>query len=704
MKLAEFVTHLQGVKPTARGYTARCPAHDDQHNSLSIAEGADGRILLNDFAGCKPEAIVKELGFTMADLYEEKDSRSRRRERGLPPKSDATVQGVPGCTLAEYAKVKCLPLSFLQTLRLKDTQWSKIPTIRIPYLNENGVEIAVRFRTALHKEVDGSDNRFRWKSGSKTQPYGLWRLQQDQTYLIVVEGESDCHTLWFHGFQALGIPGADCWRAEWESYLQEFEALYIVIEPDCGGKAVYEWVGKLKVRDRVRLIRLEEHKDPSGLYVHDPEDFKAQWEKAMEQAQSWSDQQTHLARQSREDLYLHCKYLASDPNILQRFGEAVVGCGLVGEEGIAKLLYLAVISRVFPKPISMAVKGPSSGGKSFTVATVLRFFPQSAYYELTGMTDHALVYMEEPLRHRFLVLYENNGIQGDNGSYFIRSLLSEHRIRYETVESVKGELRSRLIEKEGPTGLITTTTAIALHPENETRLLSVTVTDTPEQTKAILEKTAEETQAMVDLGSWVALQEWVALGPKEVTIPYATKLARLIPPVATRLRRDFSLLLNLIKAHAVLHQANRDRDDRGRIVATVSDYADVRTLVAEYFSEGIEATVSSEVRETVEAVKILMDEYSEGVPSKQVEQRLKLDKSTVNRRVRQARDRGFLVNLEGKKRPMRLVVGDPLPVDLSILPDPQLLQEEACCAVASKTEGDASSPSLWEKEREQFEL
>ena len=123
-----------------------------------------------------------------------------------------------------------------------------------------------------------------------------------------------------------------------------------------------------------------------------------------------------------------------------------------GEARIAKLLYLTLTSRVLPKPISMAVKGPSSGGKSFTVETVLRFFPASAYHDLTGMTEHALVYMDEPLVHRHLVIYENNGIQGDQASYFIRTLLSEHRIRYVTVESVKGELRSRLIGKRGPNG------------------------------------------------------------------------------------------------------------------------------------------------------------------------------------------------------------------------------------------------------------
>lgn len=649
MNVTAFVTRLQGVQATPNGYMARCPAHDDQHNSLSISEGADGRILVNDFAGCTTEAIVKALGFTLADLFDEKSNGFQRREGSLPPKTHATVQQVPGCTLAAYAEAKKLSVPFLQTLGLKDALWNKTPSIRMPYLNEEGVEKAVRFRTALCKGEDGSDNRFRWKSGSKPQPYGLWRLPSDRTYLTGVEGESDCHTLWSHGFPALGIPGASCWRAEWECYLREFETIYFVIEPDRGGQAVHDWIGKLGVRDRVRLVTLNEHKDPSGLHLHDPEHFKANWKRAMEQAQPWNDQELHLTQQTREELYALCKDLAVEPNILQRFEEEIVRCGLVGEDRIAKLLYLAVTSRLFAKPISVAVKGPSSAGKSFTVATVLRFAPHSAYHDLTGMSDHALPYMEEPLAHRFLVLYENNGIQGENASYFVRSLLSEHRIRYATVESVKGELRSRLVEKEGPTGLITTTTAIALHPENETRLLSVTVNDTPAQTKAILARTAQEDFTSPDLSEWVALQEWLAQGPVEVTIPYSETLGGLIPPLSTRLRRDFTLLLNLIKAHAVLHQANRDRDNQGRIVATLSDYAEVRELVAVYFGEGIEATISPEVRETVEAVGVLIDSYPEGVPSKQVEQRLQLDKSTVSRRVNQARKRGFLVNQEEKK-------------------------------------------------------
>ena len=46
-----------GGHRTGRGWMARCPAHDDRTPSLSIADGAEGRILLTCFAGCTWAAI-----------------------------------------------------------------------------------------------------------------------------------------------------------------------------------------------------------------------------------------------------------------------------------------------------------------------------------------------------------------------------------------------------------------------------------------------------------------------------------------------------------------------------------------------------------------------------------------------------------------------------------------------------------------------
>lgn len=61
-----------------------------------------------------------------------------------------------------------------------------------------------------------------------------------------------------------------------------------------------------------------------------------------------------------------------------------------------------------------------------------------------------------------------------------------------------------------------TTTAVKLHPENETRLISINVADTAAQTRAILEATAESRQHTIDLGPWLALQEHLQTGPRKV--------------------------------------------------------------------------------------------------------------------------------------------------------------------------------------------
>ncbi len=103
-------------------------------------------------------------------------------------------------------------------------------------------------------------------------------------------------------------------------------------------------------------------------------------------------------------------------------------------------------------------------------------------------------------------------MNGDFQTYLIRSLLSEGRLRYEVVEKTSEGLKPRLIEREGPTGLLVTTTAVKLHPENETRLLSLTVTDTHQQTRDVLAALARGAGGEYpNLGAWHALQELLYL-------------------------------------------------------------------------------------------------------------------------------------------------------------------------------------------------
>lgn len=193
---------------------------------------------------------------------------------------------------------------------------------------------------------------------------------------------------------------------------------------------------------------------------------------------------------------------------------------------------------------------------------------------------------------------------------------------------------------------------------------------------------ADEDADAPDYSRWHSLQRWLELGGREVTIPYARTLAGLVPPAAVRLRRDFGSLLALIRAHALLHQATRERDARGRVVAALDDYAVVRELLAEVVSEAVEKTVKAEVRELVTKVRELAGAERE-VTQRELVAALGLDKATVSRRVAAALRAGYLVNREEKRgKPHRLRPGDPLPDDQQILPSIETIKQELHgCAV-----------------------
>ena len=68
MSISQIVQKLNGVRKGQNGFIARCPAHDDKQQSLSIGENG-GKVLLNCFAGCPPQDIVKAMGIEWKDLF-----------------------------------------------------------------------------------------------------------------------------------------------------------------------------------------------------------------------------------------------------------------------------------------------------------------------------------------------------------------------------------------------------------------------------------------------------------------------------------------------------------------------------------------------------------------------------------------------------------------------------------------------------------
>jgi AAA domain len=269
MRLRELLSRFNGYHRTGDGYRVNCPAHDDRIPSLSVTEKG-GRILLHCHAGCAPETIVKALGLKMADLFID---------------SKATDNGRSILSVSDLATAKKLPVEFLQKFGLKDTDEG----VLIPYALVDGTT-APRQRVRSHLEHVQGWCRWTGKDGP-IMPYGLNRLQDGRKagYIILVEGESDLWTLCYHGFPALGIPGAGMSKTLSADHLHGIPKALIVQEADAGGAAFLAgvigrfqdigWAGE------TRIVSLAPLKDVNELHCSNPAKFKAAFQAALDSAQ-----------------------------------------------------------------------------------------------------------------------------------------------------------------------------------------------------------------------------------------------------------------------------------------------------------------------------------------------------------------------------------------------------------------------------------
>ena len=129
-----------------------------------------------------------------------------------------------------------------------------------------------RLRVALDKAADGAPRMFWDKRENGALLYGLDALPAKGCPVILVEGESDAHTLWHHGVDAIGIPGTNFKPERDDAELDGFDIIAF-IEPDQGGEALLKQLAKSRHRQRIKVARLDGFKDVSELHCRAPERF-----------------------------------------------------------------------------------------------------------------------------------------------------------------------------------------------------------------------------------------------------------------------------------------------------------------------------------------------------------------------------------------------------------------------------------------------
>ena len=654
-----------------------CPAHDDRNPSLSLTE-RNGKVLFTCHAGCTQEAVIEALrqrNLWPAPRAHRDGHRSGRetvkrvkatvktpqpsgqhaphggRVKQREPSDTTATDAAPGLTLAALAEAKRLDLAFLRQLGLCDITFRRQPAVVIPYADEAGVEVAQRYRLSL----DGAQ-RFAWQRGATVLPYGLWRLNaaRQAGWILLVEGESDCWTAWQHGIPALGIPGKATWRSEWAAHLAGLEVV-LWAEPDAAD--LVQRIGRDLPEARVITA-------PSG--VKDLSEAHVAGMNVQELVDRLRGEATPIADAIRAQRDAEVAKLAAaaapvlaSPDPLKLIADELRRLGYGGDLTPALLTYLALTTRLLEMrggamPGHLLLIGPPSAGKSFTLHTVLRLFPQEAFHTIDAGSPRALIYDDAELRHRAVIFSEADSLptgEDNPAASAIRNLLQDHSLHYSVVvrNPETGQFTVREVRKEGPSVLVTTAVR-SLGGQLGSRLFTLPISEDAARIRELLATAAANELDGCAAEPDAALVAYQALlqrlAPLDVVVPFVQQLSEAVgrEAVAPRIQRDFQRLLSLIKAVAILRYSHRERDARGRIVATLDDYATVFDLVAEMYEASLTNVIPA-LRQVVAAVAHLHD-AGVRVTYTAIAKHTELHPEQVKRQVRIAIAHDWLVNRE----------------------------------------------------------
>jgi KaiC/GvpD/RAD55 family RecA-like ATPase len=163
----------------------------------------------------------------------------------------------------DYARAKDLCAEKLRAWGYYD----KGRAVAMPERDTTGREINLKLR-----HPDDSPNRFTYPIYRYPIPAGLQRLPEwgDADTIYLCEGETDMVTLWHADLPALGIPGAEKWRAEWWLYTLSFERVVLIPDNDEAGEKLARAIAETcpdPLQGRVQVLRLPDGiKDANELW------------------------------------------------------------------------------------------------------------------------------------------------------------------------------------------------------------------------------------------------------------------------------------------------------------------------------------------------------------------------------------------------------------------------------------------------------
>jgi hypothetical protein len=190
---------------------------------------------------------------------------------------------------------------------------------------------------------------------------------------------------------------------------------------------------------------------------------------------------------TEEEKMLGKEFLES-PDLFQEVVNDMTTLGYAGEDTNKLLVYLASVSRLMSKPLSVFIQSAASSGKSYLLETLMKLLPEHDVKWISSFSDQSFNYLaqEDFLDKVFMI---GEALHNDIVEGHIRQMQSENKISRMVVskDAKTGALKTIEVKNMVRLVFMMTSTALKLNTENMSRCMVLHVDESAEQTARVHE-------------------------------------------------------------------------------------------------------------------------------------------------------------------------------------------------------------------------
>jgi DNA primase len=366
-------------------------------------------------------------------------------------------------------------------------------------------------------------------------------------------------------------------------------------------------------------------------------------------------------------------------DLLKQIAADFDAIGYIGEKINKLLCYLAAISRLLPDPLAILILSRAGAGKTGMQEAVCKFVAPESAIQYTRLTGQSLFYRDEnALKHKVLAIEEEDGMR--EAMYSIKTLISSQKlcVAATRTDAKTGKFSVDEYTVRGPVVvMVSTTNPDALDDETRQRFLMLTVDESAEQTRNIIEthftkNTREWYQATNDEEAIMRLHHNMQRLLRPLTVVFTRELKLRWPANRLQMRREQRKFVSLVKAITLLHQYQRKTGTIRRADGTKIEYVEATQrdidlaleLGKEAFARNLDDVSPTARRLLTYIIELVQQKYDDlkaldpdrelyfhEVPftRKELRDRIGWSETQVRRNIEQLMELGYLGKVSGRQ-------------------------------------------------------